>query len=119
MSYTSMLTAGKRKRTYCKYQEMVPSDDGQGGFTDVWTTVYPRLLVRMNALKGREQALLWQKQTILADYTIFLNYVTGIKTGGRLVKLDDARMFEIKLFMNYDEDSTMLRLECLESKRGE
>lgn len=117
MSYESMLTAGKSKKTYCNVIQEVRTEDGQGGYTRTWAILHRRLLCRFNAMKDNEIQILWDKQSVQANYAVYLKYVSGIKENYRLVKLDDSREFEVKLTMNWDEDNSMLKLACLEVAR--
>ena len=119
MSYRSMLKTGKKKPTYCNIKAKIRTSDNQGGFTTTWAIIYRRILCRFNALSSEEIAVLWDKQAILADYKVNLEYLSGIKEGNRLIKMDDSREFEIKLKMDWDEDNQMLTLACHEIGRLE
>lgn len=119
MSYRSMLTTGKKRKTFVNITSEQLVEDGQGGFVRTWTTIYKRILARMNALTTKEMQVLYQKQDVNANYTVNLEYLSGIEEGQRLVKLDDSREFAIKLVMDWDEDRDMLKLACLEVERLE
>ena len=119
MSFRSMLKTGKKTASYSDIKREVLTEDEYGGYTTTWVIKHRRVLCRFNALSATTQALLWSKQATLADYYIYLEYLSDIKEGDRLIKMDDSREFEVKLKMDWDEDRSMLKLACLEVGRNE
>ena len=119
MSFESMLLAGKQKATYWKFVRRTETDDGQGGVTVSNTVLYRRVLVRVNALSEKEIAILWDKQAILANYKVYLEYISGLQEGDQGIDEADSKTYDIKLIMDWDKDNSMMRLAVSETGRLE
>ena len=117
MSIRSMLTTGKKGTSYISVKSEALTSDGQGGFSQTWTTTHRRIPCRFNAMTEKEIAYLWDQQAVQANYKVYMEYVSGIKENDRLVKQGDGREFDVKLVMDWDEDKTFLRLAVQEKDR--
>lgn len=92
-------------------QRYTTVDDGMGGQTKTWATIYRRVPIRVNALAAREIAILQDAANVKADYKIFCRPF-DVREGDRFVV--DGRTFEVKKVDNYDEMGHHLRVTCLE-----
>lgn len=116
MSYSSMLTAGKNKATYWKFIRRAETDDNQGGVTVTDAILHRRVLVRVNAMDEKEIAILWDKQAILAQYKVYLEYISGLQEGDQGIDEDTSKVYNIKLIMDWDQDNSMMRLAVSHDK---
>ena len=119
MSIRSMLKTGKQNATYCNILDMTDISDDQGGYTSTDAVVYYDVLCRFNTLQTKESIIAYDKASTLADSLVFLEYLSGLKEGQRLKKLDDDREFTIKLIMDWDEDQNYMKLAVQEIERSE
>lgn len=114
-----MLSAGKSNTTRVQIKREALSSDGYGGYTETWTALYRRIKCRFNALNYEEMEIIADKQGVKANYTVYLEYLSGIREGDRLVKENDLREFEIKLTTDWDKNKSMMKLFVLEVGRLE
>ena len=119
MSYRSMLTKGKKNKTYVDIKGKTRTPNGQGGYVTTDSLKYSNILCRFNSLPKREEIMAYDKSTVFADYFVFLEYLSGVDEDDILVKTDDSREFAIKLIMDWDEDRNMMKLACLELGRND
>ena len=119
MSFNSMLTAGKGKPSYVRVSRKTETSDGMGGSTITDSILHRRLLCRFNAMSANAIAILWDKSAVRADYTVYMEYVSGIKEGDQLIDEGDAKTYDIKLIMDWDKDNAMLKLAVSETGRLE
>jgi SPP1 family predicted phage head-tail adaptor len=99
-----------RMKHRVEIQSVSRSSDGQGGFTESWstdTTVWASL----EPLKGFEKFQGGQTQTPLT-HLVTMRYRTGVTTKNRIAYGD--RVFDIKEAINVDEDNVFLALKCIE-----
>ena len=92
--------------------------DGSGGWTTTTATIASAVPCRFNALSTREMILAYDKQTVFANFTLFMGYRTDVAEGDALVKCDDSRTFEVRLKMAWDEARNYLKLAVLERARA-
>ena len=119
MSYESMLRTGKRNATTVTIKREVETADGYGGYTTSTAVLYRRVPCRFNELNEKDIALLWDKQAVLANCVVYLEYVGGLQEDDMLIRDSDSREFNIKLVQDWDADRQMLRLTVLEQGRLE
>jgi len=136
MSFRSMLSAGKeqatrvniKQETYLtggiykayKYGQVTYGPymtDSYGGYLKSWGVVHWRIPCRFNALTTKELGVVAHKQEVKADFSVYLQYISGIKEGDRLIDLSDSREYEISLVMDWDEDRSMMKLAVSEMGR--
>jgi SPP1 family predicted phage head-tail adaptor len=98
-------------------QRRTDTTDDQGGYTNTWATLLRRVKCRFNALSSNEMAILYDKQKIIADFKVYLEYQSTIKEGDRI--LFGTRTFDIKLVNDWDEVNKYQRLYVAEVAHGE
>lgn len=108
MSYRSLLdkTATVKRETL--------TTDYQGGSTRTWTTVYRRVPCRFQSLMSRESTLAYDKETVFANYYIYLEAL-DIQEGDRIYL--DSRAFAVKLIKDWDEKRNMMTVAAVEIDR--
>lgn len=91
-------------------QQVSQSSDGQGGFTESWSSV-ATLFAEIKPQKSYERFQAAQMQTP-TTHKITIRYRAGITTKHRLIF--GTRVFEIKGIINPDEANRILELTALE-----
>mgnify|MGYP002737739601 CR=1 FL=1 len=109
MSYRSLLD-----KTASVKREVLTSDS-QGGSVRTWTVVYRRVPCRFQSLMSRESAMAYDKETVFANYYIYLEAL-NIQEGDRIVL--DSREFTVKLIKDWDEKRNMMTVAAVEVDRG-
>ena len=91
-------------------QSVAQASDGQGGFTDTWTTS-ATVWAAIEPLNGFEKLQAMQLASPVT-HKVTIRYRAGVTTKDRL--LYGSRVFHIKEVINVDEDRNFLRLRCVE-----
>jgi len=89
-----------------------PTEDDYGGVTHVWTTRYPRMKCRIQAVSGREQVL-YKSEKTLVTHKLFCEGDKTITTKDKI--LFGSREFDIILVRNIDELGHHKEIEMLET----
>jgi SPP1 family predicted phage head-tail adaptor len=98
-------------------KRLVQTTDGQGGYTNTWTTIHRRIPCRFQALTSKEAMLAYDKATVFANYVIHMEYLSDVIEGNRLYL--GTRAFEVKMKIIYAEANEMMKLAVVEIGRGE
>lgn len=92
--------------------------DGQGGFTTADTYLYRRVKCRFEATMGTPEVAAYGAVGVFPDFTVYLNYISGIKEGDRLVDRN-SKQFEIKIIDDWSKQGKYIRLAVVEIGRNE
>lgn len=103
------ITARMDKRV--TLQSVAQASDGQGGFTDTWSSV-ASLWAEIEPLNGYEKLQAMQLASPVT-HKVTIRYRAGVTTKDRL--LYSGRVFHIKEVINVGEDGNFLRLRCVEA----
>lgn len=91
-------------------QSVAPVSDGQGGYTETWTTTHT-IWVSIEQKRQRER-ITSQKLEDPALFVFMGRYVSGINTKQRI--LYDSRLFNITRVNNINERGLYMEIEALE-----
>ena len=91
-------------------EERTRTSDGQGGFTEAWSTV-TRAWASLKPVKAYEKFQAQQMETPIS-HEIVMRYVSGVTTANRITYSD--RVFDIKEAINVDEDNQLLQIKAIE-----
>jgi len=91
-------------------QSVAQSSDGQGGYTEGWSTD-STVWAKIDPLNGYERM---QAQQLASPVThkVTIRYLSGLTTKHRL--LSGSRVFAIKEVINLAEENRFLQLRCVE-----
>lgn len=115
MAYADFLNKSVTIKTYAK-----GAADGTGGYAAAtWSALYRRVPAQfvLVSKKGDAAVLAFDKETVFADYFIYIEHRSGIKEGDRVIW--QGRTFEIKLVGPWQESGRFLKLTCVEKGRLE
>lgn len=104
------LVNGMDKRV--SIQAVTQTSDGQGGFTESWTTS-ATVWASIEPLKGWERMQAMQVQTPVT-HKLVMRYRSGVSTGMRI--LYKARVFAIKEVINEMEQDRFLIIKAIEQQ---
>lgn len=90
------------------------TDELGGNSATTWTPVYSLVKCRFNSLASKEMLWTYDKKTVFADYVVYMNYLSGVQEGDRLVKIDDGSVYDVKLIVQWDMALNYLRLAVVE-----
>lgn len=82
--------------------------------TKTWVARYSSLPGRLNNMTSTEKQLLFEREKILADFALFIGYVSGVLDEDRVTF--GTRTFMIKKISNWDEQSLYLKIALQEIK---
>jgi head-tail adaptor len=94
----------------------VPVPDGDGGYTQGWTPIAPgtwHVSIRPASARDLENETAGTIAAI-ASHIVTGDYLAGITTQARMVKLDDGRIFQVQGKSNVDERNETMILACIE-----
>lgn len=111
MSLKTVIKAA-RQRVDIKYESSIVVTGGQ--LQTVWNNRYANVAVRLNASRPQSESAKYDRQTVLAQYVMFSEYLAGLLQTDLVVW--GEREFEIKKIDNYDELGQYLRVELEELK---
>jgi hypothetical protein len=112
MSFASLLDS------LITIKQATNTDDGSGGQTVAWGTLYRRVPCRFESLSGSKAQTTYAKLTPLPDFIVYMEYKSGIKEGDRLVDSKN-REYSILLVEDWSLQGQYQRLAVTELKRGE
>jgi head-tail adaptor len=112
MSYASMV-AGSGTRF--DVERAVDVSDGKGGYTRTWSVIHRNIRFRLNQLASNETMLMYDKQTVFAQFVAYGEYLSDIKEGDRLSR--GGLKYEIKLVMEWDLMKNQLKLAVMQVSR--
>ena len=96
------------------------SADGMGGYTaETWSALYRRVPAQLVLANRGESMQIFgrDKELVLADYFIYLEYRSGIEEGMQVTW--KGRTFEIRLVQPWQEKGRYLKLAVVEKERDE
>lgn len=96
----------------------VLADDGQGGQTVTFATLYRRVPFAFENNSASELALVWDKPTPFPGYSGYLEFRSGVRLGDIVLKSSGER-FSIKYLNNVREEGRMLAVTMTQLKAGE
>jgi head-tail adaptor len=82
--------------------------------TKAWVARYSNLPGRLNNMTWSEKQLLFEREKILADFKLFIAYVSGVLDEDRVTF--GTRTFIIKKISNWDEQGLYLKIALQEIK---
>jgi hypothetical protein len=85
-----------------------------GQLQTVWKNRHANVAVRLNANIAQAESSKFDRQTVVAEYTMYLEFLPGIVQTDKVVW--GTRTFEIRKIDNYDELGQYLRLSLEETK---
>ncbi len=106
MSFLSLLNKRVKVSFYTE------AEDDYGGITHAWTTRYPSLKCRIQAMTGSEQVLYASEKTVVT-HKLFCEGNKTIATKDRI--FFGTREFNVVLVRNIDELSHHLEIEMIET----
>jgi hypothetical protein len=99
---------------FVKVVRAITVSDDLGGHRSGYSTLYASVRCRLNALTTKEMTFSFEKQTVFANYYIYLEYLADLKDGDRLIDLADARTYEVKLVMEWDRAQNYMKIAAME-----
>jgi len=111
MSLRSMI-GKERTRVDIKYEDATVGTGGQ--LTKTWKMRYKGVPARIVAQRGQTEAIEFDRQTVFADYDMYIEYRSGILLTDRVVF--EARTFQVVKVDNWDEAKRYLRISLVEVK---
>lgn len=103
-------TFASRLRHRITIQQLIRTDDGAGGKTEVWTT-FASVFAGVEPLHGRERYLQQQVQSEVT-HRIPMRYRAGVTPAMRV--LFEGRIFRIDSVIDIEERHTEMQLMCQE-----
>lgn len=104
------MTKRERTRVDIKYEEQVTAAGGQ--LVRTWRMRYKGVPARVVANRPQKGSFEFGRQTVFADYDVFIEYRAGIVLTDRVVF--DGRTFQIVKVDNWDEARRYLRISLVE-----
>ncbi len=94
-------------------EKVIRTAVGDGSYTESWSIRYANVPCRINSVR-MDELQEYDKQTVFADYIIFIEYKNNITEKDRIIF--GSRTFEIKAVRNYDEMQLYYKIYVLEIK---
>jgi len=106
--------------SFCNVKgETLGAPDGAGGYgPSTWNIIYRRVPCCWETLTKKLEILAYDKTAAYPDFYVYMEFLSGIKEGGRIVK-EDGREFAIKLIEDTKLMGIYMKLAVSELKRGE
>ena len=102
----------ERTRIDIKYEDATVGTGGQ--LAKAWKMRYKGVPARFVANRSQKESFQFDRQTVFADYDMYIEYRSGIMLTDRVVF--EARTFQVVKVDNWDEAKRYLRISLVEVK---
>ena len=100
-------------------EETLGAKDGAGGYEpSTWSVIYRRVPCCWETLTRKLEILAYDKTAAFPDFYVYMEFRSGIKEGGRIVR-EDGREFAIKLVEDTKLMGEYMKIAVTELMRGE